>query len=236
MDKLYWEFNREGALTKPNIEIGVITSVCFNNSRFLKDSLFFEPSLEIMVIKEIGDIVAIFDSKGRKFNGRDDLKIGRAIDVDKLFTVVAETKKTRTKQANTRALQLSKHRPESISLKSVDLEAINHSQSNAAYAVTTAIVSNINEQDKVASSYYLGVGSGRICDQKNSKFSYEEFIEWIDHINILFAANQQTKSAFLNSYSQAVEYLPTEDPTLCILDLTDISGLIEVGYNGLMCA
>ena len=232
MDKLYWEFNREGALTKPNIEIGVITSVCFNNSRFLKDSLFFEPSLEIMVIKEIGDIVAIFDSKGRKFNGRDDLKIGRAIDVDKLFTVVAETKKTRTKQANTRALQLSKHRPESISLKSVDLEAINHSQSNAAYAVTTAIVSNINEQDKVASSYYLGVGSGRICDQKNSKFSYEEFIEWIDHINILFAANQQTKSAFLNSYSQAVEYLPTEDPTLCILDLTDISGLIEVGYNG----
>jgi hypothetical protein len=185
-----------------------------------------------MVIKEIGDIVAIFDSKGRKFNGRDDLKIGRAIDVDKLFTVVAETKKTRTKQANTRALQLSKHRPESISLKSVDLEAINHSQSNAAYAVTTAIVSNINEQDKVASSYYLGVGSGRICDQKNSKFSYEEFIEWIDHINILFAANQQTKSAFLNSYSQAVEYLPTEDPTLCILDLTDISGLIEVGYNG----
>jgi hypothetical protein len=40
MDKLYWEFNREGALTKPNIEIGVITSVCFNNSRFLKDSLF----------------------------------------------------------------------------------------------------------------------------------------------------------------------------------------------------
>ncbi|MFX7152018.1 hypothetical protein ABTI32_18185, partial [Acinetobacter baumannii] len=36
IDKLYWEFQREGALTKYDIESGVITSVCFNNSKFLK--------------------------------------------------------------------------------------------------------------------------------------------------------------------------------------------------------
>ncbi|MDC4787057.1 DEAD/DEAH box helicase [Acinetobacter baumannii] len=232
IDKLYWEFNREGALSKYDIELGVVTSVCFNNSKFLKDSLFFEPSLEIMIIKEIGDIIAIFDSRGRKFNGRDDLKIGRSIDVDKLFSVVAETKKTRTKQANTRALQLSQNRPESISLKSTNLEAVNHSQSNSAYAVTTAIVSNIDDNNDVTSTYYLGVGSGRICDQTNKKLPYDKFIEWIENINILFAANQQTKSAFLNSYSQAIKYIPEDEPTFCILDLTNFIGVIEVGYNG----
>jgi superfamily II DNA or RNA helicase len=232
LDKLYWEFHREGALTKYNSESGVITSVCFNNSKFLKDSLFFEPSLEIMIIKEIGDIISIFDSKGRKFNNRDDLKIGRVIDLDKLFSVVAETEQTRTKQANTRALQLSQNRPESILLKSADLEAINHSQANSAYAITTAVVSNINESDKVTSSYYLGVGSGRICDQKKTKFTYDRFIEWLDQINIAFEKNKPTKSRFLNSYSQAIEYIPEEDPILCILDLTDIFGVIEVGYKG----
>ncbi|HFF4835841.1 TPA: helicase-related protein, partial [Acinetobacter baumannii] len=170
IDKLYWEFQREGALTKYDIESGVITSVCFNNSKFLKDSLFFEPSLEIMIIREIGDIISIFDSKGRKFNNRDDLKIGRVIDLDKLFSVVAKTEQTRTKQANTRALQFSESRPESISLKGPDLEATNHSQTNSMYAVTTAVVSNINENDKIDSSFYLGVGSGRICDQKKNNF------------------------------------------------------------------
>ncbi|EOQ69757.1 DEAD/DEAH box helicase [Acinetobacter pittii] len=231
IDKLYWEFSREGALTKYDVESGVITSVCFNNSKFLKDSLFFEPSLEIMIIKEIGDIISIFDSRGRKFNHRDDLKIGRTIDLEKLFSVIAETEKTRTKQANTRALQLSQNRPEGILLKSSDLEAINHSQANSAYAVTTAVVSNINESDKVTSSYYLGVGSGRICDQKKSKFTYERFIEWLDQINIAFMKNQPTKSRFLNSFAQAIDEAPEEEPISCILDFSEIIGTIEVHYN-----
>lgn len=232
IDKLYWEFQREGALTKYDIESGVITSVCFNNSKFLKDSLFFEPSLEIMIIKEIGDIISIFDSKGRKFNNRDDLKISRVIDLDKLFSVVAETEQTRTKQANTRALQLSQNRPESILLKSADLEAINHSQANSAYAITTAVVSNINESDKVTSSYYLGVGSGRICDQKKSKFTYDRFIEWLDQINAAFMKNKPIKSRFLNSFAQAIDEAPEEEPIACILDFSEIMSTIEISYNG----
>ncbi len=232
IDKLYWEFQREGALTKYDIESGVITSVCFNNSKFLKDSLFFEPSLEIMIIREIGDIISIFDSKGRKFNNRDDLKIGRVIDLDKLFSVVAKTEQTRTKQANTRALQFSESRPESISLKGPDLEATNHSQTNSMYAVTTAVVSNINENDKIDSSFYLGVGSGRICDQKKNNFTYKDFIEWLEQINIAFDKNGLVKSRFLNSFAQTIDEAPEEEPIACILDFSDILGILEITYNG----
>lgn len=233
IDKLYWEFSREGALSKYDLELGVITSVCFNNSRFLKDSLFFEPSLEIMILKEIGNIIAIFDSRSRKFSNRDDLKIGRSIDVDTLFSVISEKEITKTKQANTKAIQLSRYRPEGISFKGSNLEAINHSQSNSSYAVTTAIVSNIDDNDKTTSSYYLGVGSGRICDQKSHKpFTYNEFIGWVNNINDLFQSGNRTKSAFLSSFSQSIEFIPTENPIACIIDFFDFSGSLAIEFNG----
>ncbi|WP_394670926.1 DEAD/DEAH box helicase [uncultured Acinetobacter sp.] len=221
LDKLHWDFTREGALSKYDSELGVITAVCFNNSKFLKDSLFFEPSLEILIIKELDDIVAIFDSCGRKFNGRDELRIGRAINVDKLFTVVSSTKKTITKQANTRALQHSLSRAEGIALKAENLELINHEQSNSGYAITTTVVSNVDDNDKIISSYYLGVASGRISDQKNSKFTYAEFMEWLEGINKHLQSKKKPASNFLNSFAQSVDYIPTDDPVACILDFTD---------------
>lgn len=145
LDKLYWEFNRQGALSKYDAELGVVTSIVFNNSRFLKDSLFFEPSLEIMVVKELDqEYVAIFDSQGRKFSDDDELGIGRAVDMDTLFKVISETNNTtHTKQANTRALQKSEHRPEGISYIG-NLEAINHPATNSNYAITTGVFNSIN--------------------------------------------------------------------------------------------
>lgn len=234
IDKLYWEFTREGALSKANEELGVITSVCFNNSKFLKDSLFFEPSLEIMIIKELDDIVAIFDSRGRKFNGRDDLKVGRAIDVDKLFSVASSTNNnTVTKQANTRALQFSPTKADGVSLKSPNLEITNHAQSNSSYAVTTTVVSSLDHNEKIISSYYLGVASGRICDQKNTKFTYDKFIEWLDTIESALISNQKIKSKFLNSFAQVIDDIPLEEPVACELDFsnTDFANLKMV-YKG----
>ncbi|WP_227692912.1 DEAD/DEAH box helicase [Psychrobacter immobilis] len=169
LDKLYWEFNRQGALSKYDAELGVVTSIVFNNSRFLKDSLFFEPSLEIMVVKELDqEYIAIFDSQGRKFSDDHELGIGRAVDMDTLFKVISETNNTtHTKQANTRALQKSEYRPEGISYIG-NLEAINHPATNSNYAITTGVFNSINIiKNTIDNSFYLGVGSGRVSDQKN---------------------------------------------------------------------
>ena len=233
LDKLYWEFTREGALTKIHNELGVITAVCFNNSKFLKDSLFFEPSLEIMIIKELDDIVAIYDSRGRKFNGRDDLKIGRVINVDQLFSVVSVADSIVTKQANTKALQYSPSKADGILLKGINLENTNHAQSNSSYAVTTAVVSGLGNDEKVKCSYYLGVASGRICDQKHPPFTYNKFIDWLNDINIALSSNQKTTSNFLNSFAQVIDDYPKDEPIACELDFfnTDFVGL-AIHYNG----
>lgn len=91
-------------MSKYDKETGVITSVCFNNSKFLIDRLFFEPSLEIVIVKDLGNLVAIFDSSGRRFNQRTDLNLGRAVNSDILYKVFAQTEKSKTTQATSRAL------------------------------------------------------------------------------------------------------------------------------------
>ncbi|ENX20544.1 DEAD/DEAH box helicase [Acinetobacter sp. CIP 102136] len=232
LDKLNWELMREGALSKINEDLGVITAVCFNNSKFLKDSLFFEPSLEIMIVKELNDIVAIYDSRGRKFNSRDDLKIGRAVDVDMLFSVVSSNDKVVTKQANTKALQYSPLKADGVLLKGVNLEKINQAQSNSSYAVTTAVVSGVGQDDKVKCSYYLGVASGRICDQKHPPFSYQKFIDWLENINLALNSNQKTTSLFLNSFAQVIDTIPSEDPVACQLNFADENLVdLELHFN-----
>ncbi|UWM65751.1 DEAD/DEAH box helicase [Enterobacter sp. CP102] len=231
IDKIYWEFTREGALSKYDKETGVITSVCFNNSKFLIDRLFFEPSLEIVIVKDLGTLVAIFDSSGRRFNHRTDLNLGRAVNSDTLYKVFAQTEKSRTTQATSRAILGSSSKAEGIAYIGENLESTNHPQSNSSYAVTTAKGSNLNIDDKIASSYYLGIGSGRISDQKFRNFDYDGFCAWIDDIKYTFDSNNKLNSDFLNSFSQPIDEAPDEEPISCVIDFSSISGVLELEHS-----
>lgn len=233
MEVLNWNNEREGALS--NFKIlgeeteGVNYYITFNNSKFLRDTLFFQPSLEVTIVKVLDDIVAIFDSRGRDFTNKENSGLKGVIDGDTLFKMASEADKTITQQANTIALEKSNKRAESIALKGKNLEEINHSQSNSSYAITTTIISNL-ENDKVHSKYYLGVASGRISDQKKHKFSYQEFMEWLNNANLSLRKQNVVKSAFLNSYAQKSIEIPTEPPLACMLDFSDIEGEIKVKY------
>lgn len=50
--------------------------------------------------------------------------------------------------------------------------------------MTTAKGSNLNIDDKIASSYYLGIGSGRISDQKFRNFDYDSFVHGLMILNL----------------------------------------------------
>ncbi|MBN7124116.1 restriction endonuclease subunit R [Erwinia billingiae] len=230
IDKIYWEFTKEGSLSKKFEEIGVITAVCFNNSKFLKDSLFFEPSLEIVIIKDLGDFLAIFDSSGRKFNNRSDLNLGHAVSSETLYKIIAQTEKSKTTQATSRAIIGSSLRAEGISYVGENLESTNHPQSNSGYAVTTAIASNLTKDNKIASSYYLGLSSGRISDQKFRKFNYNGFCNWVEDVKYSFESANTLKSDFLNSFSQAIDAPILKDPVACVIDFSSIKGILEVGF------
>ncbi|SUC39703.1 Uncharacterised protein [Proteus mirabilis] len=150
---------------------------------------------------------------------------------DILYKVFSQTEKSRTTQATSRALFGSSLKAEGITYISENLESTNHPQSNSSYAVTTAKGSNLNIDDKIASSYYLGIGSGRISDQKNRNFDYDSFCAWIDEIKYIFDSDNKLKSNFLSSFSQAINEAPDEEPISCVIDFNDISGVLEFEYS-----
>lgn len=227
LDKLSYYLNRQGALSKNDPESGVITSIVFNNSKFLRDSLFFEPSLEITLIRELGnEYIAIFDSQGRKLSNNPDLGIGKVVNMDTLFKAISlPNKKTLTKQANTKSLQKNHHKPESISYIG-NLDYINHPATNSTYAITTGRFATLdNFNNKIDNSYYLGVGSGRISDQKKQSLNYEDFIDWLDTIYDRFQSENILQSNFIGSFAKLADSAPKEEPSICILDFTNFENL-----------
>ena len=234
LDRLSCDFNRQGALSKSDPESGVITSIVFNNSKFLRDSLFLEPSLEIILIKELGnEYIAIFDSQGRKLSNNPDLGIGKVVNMDTLFKAISlPNKKTLTKQANTKSLQKSDHKPESISYIG-NLDYINHPATNSTYAITTGRFATLdNVSNKIDNSYYLGVASGRISDQRKQTLSYEDFIDWLDTIYNRFQSENILQSNFIGSFAKLADSVPEVEPSICVLDFTKFENL-SLYYEGI---
>jgi superfamily II DNA or RNA helicase len=234
LDKIYWEFTREGSLSKIDREVNVITSVCFDSSKFLRDTLFFQPSLEFVIIREVDNIIAIYDSRGKKYNNRLDLGIKNPVGADKLFKLISLSDKSKTTQASTRAIQVNSQQAESILYVAERLESTTPTQANGGYAVSTTIGSNLHDDLSVMSSFYLGIGSGRVSDQKERQFTFERFCTWVDEIKLYLESAIRTSSSFLNSFAQIIDGVPPEKPVACIIDFSSLSGNLRV-YQGNNC-
>lgn len=235
MDKIFWQFTKDGELVKQfHDQFGceVIASITFNNSKFLKDQLFFQPSLEIFLAKDIGNYVAIYDSRSRNFTSVPDLGLGVAVKVDDLLKLACREEKTRTKEAHTSAISTAEKRPESVSIRGQDLDRMATPQSNSSYALTTLKVDNLSRDYKKVSSYYLGVGSGRVSDQKKRNFVLEALSEWIDDVGEVLNSNTFNTSELVNSYAKPINEIPDADPVSLVIDLSGFDSDIIVDANG----
>jgi superfamily II DNA or RNA helicase len=234
MNTLDWRFSRAGELTKLiNNCCGfeVLVSISFKNSRYLKNELFFQPSFEVFLVKELEDYVAIFDSRSRSYSGEKELGLGSAVNTDKLLSLASTDVKTRTKEAHTTSITEGDKTAAGVSLRGRELEQTNASQSNSTYACTTLKIDNVTDDDKVSSSYYLGLGNGRVADQKKRNFSLPELNEWIDESYETINANLTNASPFLNSFAKPVDEVPSEDPVSILIDLEE---RLEITCDGVV--
>jgi len=197
-----------------------LVSVQFKNSKYLSSHLFFEPSLEITLIKDIGSYVAIFDSRASDFSRNKELGTGPAISQQDIVKLTALTKKVRTKEVHARAITSSTKSPEGISQFGKDLEDSNQSQINSSQALTRIKIDNLNEEGKTDSSFYLGTKSGRVADQKNRNFSLTDISNWIDDIGISLDSDIIVSSELINSYAQPINITPTTKPLSILIDLS----------------
>ncbi|EMN7445641.1 DEAD/DEAH box helicase family protein [Vibrio parahaemolyticus] len=235
-DMLYWRCNNNGELSKQFVTsfgIHIVASIAFNRSKFLKDQFFFEPSLEITLFKALSNgIVAIFDSRGRRFNKQDELKLGSAVTQDKLFKILSLGEKAATKEASSRSVSTANKRPESIAVKGRNLEQMVDQQANASYRLSTARLDTFDRLNKKSGSFYVGVDSGRISDQKESSFSLDELNDWLQTMDNVLSGDATAKNTLIDSFAKPIEVDTTLSVESVIFDLSEYQSPISILING----
>lgn len=234
-DLIYWRSNHSGELAKCFVVAGginVVVSIAFNRSRFLKDQFFFEPSLEITLLKKFEkNVVAVYDSRGRKFGFDPELCIAGVIDPGKLLNVMALGKKTVTKEASSRAVGTTSKRPESVAIKGRDLELIADLQRNSAYRVATLKCDNFDVLGDKQSSYYVGVDSGRISDQKDGQYMLDDLDKWLDFMEGVISVDKVISSNLLHSFAKPIPVDLTLAIESVIMDFSDLPRPINVRHE-----
>ncbi|PTV59679.1 DEAD/DEAH box helicase [Pseudomonas putida] len=240
IDRIYWELHSSGSLVKrydDTCEMSIIIYVSFNKSKFFADKLFFEPRLDVIIVKEIPSGVAIFDSGGGRYYNQEKYRLKGPIHIDRLTALAAITKLHRVKETHAKAIGRPLQRPEHVALKGSDLDNSRSNQSNSKYALTMLKVDNIGADGKKSSSYYIGARSGRISDQKESNFTLQDLSEWIDTIDSHMRNGAKT-SRLIKSYAQPIEDKPNSEILAVLLDFTSLeiprtvgNGTIDPDFN-----
>ncbi|QYJ94270.1 DEAD/DEAH box helicase [Shewanella spartinae] len=236
LDALYWRCNNAGELARKidtDYGIKVIVSIAFNRSKFLADKFFFEPSLEITLFKEIAqNIVAIYDSRGRRFNGDKDLNLGSAVTQDQLLKVMSRGVSVKTKETSSKSVSSARRRPESVAVKGPNLEDMSDLQSNAAYRLATLRCDTYNQFDQKSGSYYVGVDSGRISDQKESSFSLRDLNDWLEGMEAMILGNPAITSGLVHSFAKPIPVNVDLGIESLIFDFSEFEQPISILVDG----
>jgi superfamily II DNA or RNA helicase len=235
IEKIKWEKEFSGDLveTYNGIECcSIIVSVVFSNSPFLKSTVFFEPTLEVMIVKEMKNYLAVYDSRSNNYSNREDIRTGKSVTMDKLLSLAALTGNVRIKEAYARAIGSTLRRAEGIALTGENLEDTLKLESNSSYALTRTTIDNINKNgESKHSSFYIGGSSGRIADRKQSNFTLKKLSEWIDEIDEVINSGTKSKSELLNSYASPVSEVPTKNPLSLLIDTEKLNTQISITFE-----
>jgi hypothetical protein len=230
MDKLHWELHSAGALVKSYNEVmdlSVIIYISFNSSRFFIDKLFFEPKLDVIVVKETPECLAIYDSGGGRYYNKTSFGLGASLNIEKLAALAAMTPERLIKETHARAIGAPGRRPEMVAQKGTDLARAQATQRNSKYALSILRFDNFGRDGKKSSSFYVGARSGRVADQKESNFTLKDLSEWVDTVS-----GQMQKGGsvgrLIKSYAQPSTDVPSCDPASLILDFSDFEQPLTV--------
>lgn len=231
VDTLLWRYQREGELSRHCLSLygfHVILSVKFENSKYLKDSLFFEPSLHITIAKVVGDLLAVYDSRSINHSNDVELRTLQPVEVQRLLSLSARGKSVRVKETHARSVGTSRSRPERVSQISPDLNVAPNGQAAASYALSVTKVVNVDAAQRVESSYYLSAASGRVADQKQHSFSLESLSDWLDEVTSVISKRVTQLSPAINGYALPIAADLSGDPVSATFDFSGLDGVANV--------
>lgn len=233
VDELWWRYHRNGELVRrfKAEEFEVLVSIRFENSKFLKDKLFFQPSLEVLLAREVGGLLAIYDSRSVDHSQSKELGTRASVPTDAMLALSGRDVHARPKEAHAVAVGTTYRRAERVSAAG-NLSQVTAGQSNSAYALSMLRVDNLGVAGTVTSSYYLGINTGRVSDQKRKNFSLAALRDWLDDITGVMTSRSNGGNDFIQSFAQPVKYTPQEAPSSVILDLSGLEQAVPIKIDG----
>lgn len=225
VDAMLWRNHHAGELAKCYDSahgFKVVASIQFESSKYLRSKLFFEPSLHVVIVKKIGDYLAVFDSRSINHAGDSVLGTKQPVDPQRLFNLSARGAATRVKETHARSISTARRRPERVSHVGPELTATYSGQSAASYALSVTKVENLDLTHSVESSYYLSVGSGRVSDQKVGSFDLERLSEWVDEVVAVLDQDASPLSPVIGAFALPVDAMTVDGPLSMTIDFTDL--------------
>lgn len=225
VDAMMWRHHQSGELARPYDSahgFKVIASIRFESSKYLRSKLLFEPSLEIVIAKRVGDYLALFDSRSINHAGDADLGTKQPVDSKQLFNLSARGAFTRVKETHARSISSTRKRPERISHIGQELTPSISGQSAASYALSVTKVDNLDATSSVESSYYLSAGSGRVSDQRASALSLEALCDWVAEVVEVLEQNPLPLSPVIGAFALPIDPQSVTGPLSLTIDFTDL--------------
>lgn len=230
MDRIYWELHGAGALVKrfeEVLDISLMVYVSFSSSRFFSDKLFFEPKLNVLIVKETNECLAVYDSGSGKYYNQEKYGLGPSINIGKLTALAASTPVRVVKETHARAVGGLGSRPEMVALKAQDLATSQASQRNSRYALSMLRFDNYGLDGKKSASVYVGARSGRVVDQLEGNYTLRDLSDWIDTV-VLQMQSAGSVGRLIKSYAQPSVERPACNPVSIIFDFSSMDNSIQV--------
>ncbi|NYF37690.1 DEAD/DEAH box helicase family protein [Stenotrophomonas sp. JAI102] len=225
VDAMMWRHHQSGELARPYDSahgFKVIASIRFESSKYLRSKLLFEPSLEIVIAKRVGEYLALFDSRSINHAGDAGLGTKQPVDSKQLFNLSARGAFTRVKETHARSISSTRKRPERVSHIGQELTPSISGQSAASYALSVTKVDNLDATSSVESSYYLSAGSGRVSDQRASALSLEALCDWVAEVVEVLEQNPLPLSPVIGAFALPIDPQSVTGPLSLTIDFTDL--------------
>jgi len=161
----------------------------------------------------------------------NDLHTRSSVSTEAMLALSGRDVGARPKEAHAVAVGTALRRAERVSAAG-NLSNVAAGQSNSAYALSMLRVDNLGVTGAVTSSYYLGINTGRVSDQRNRNFSLAALRTWLDDISSTMQSGSRGGNGFIQSFAQPVKYIPTDAPASLIIDLSGLERAIPVQIDG----
>lgn len=196
------------------------------NSRYLNSMYFPEAALCVLIVCELDNVVAIFDSTGYAPDSDASLGIGRPIDSSRLKKLFKSDKDSWVTQISLTNSNLGRTSIRSRSFSAASVAETVPSIDDYAQICTTVTGYTISNATNSVARRYIGFQKGRVSESTSSYVDLESYVDWIEELCLDVSRRRSPNDVFLR-YSPDVGEPSDPTPRNVLIDFSVVEDLFR---------